>query len=170
MKIRNMARCGLFAALLALCAWLSVPAFGAVFTLQTFGVFLTLMVLGGRLGTAAVAVYILLGAVGLPAFSGFRGGIGVLLGATGGYIWGFLATGAVYWVTEKLWNKPVLSCLMGLFACYGAGAAWFAGVYAPGAGLWAALLQGVIPYVLPDGLKLLLAWVTAKRLKQQLHS
>ena len=170
MKIRNMVRCGLFAALLALCAWLSVPAGSTVFTLQTFGVFLTLLVLGGKLGTASIGVYILLGAVGLPVFSGFRGGLGVLLGATGGYIWGFLGTALVYGLTEKLWKKPILSCVLGLLVCYGVGTAWLAGVYAPGVGLWAVLLQGVVPYILPDGIKLLLAWLLSKRLIKHLRS
>ena len=70
-KIRNMVLCGLFAALITLCAWLSIPLGDVAITLQTFAVFLCLSVLGGKLGTLTVLVYLLLGAVGIPVFSGF---------------------------------------------------------------------------------------------------
>ena len=90
----------LFAALIAVCAFITIPMplpFIS-FTLQTFGVFAALGILGGRDGTTAVAVYILLGAIGVPVFSGFRGGFGVLIGPTGGYIAGFLGAALVYWL------------------------------------------------------------------------
>ena len=74
MKARNMALCALFAALLSVCAWLSVPVGDIAFTMQTFGIFLTLELLGGKQGTLAILVYLLLGAAGLPVFSGFRSG------------------------------------------------------------------------------------------------
>ena len=90
MKVRNMALCGLFTAVLAICAWISVPMGDTVITLQTFGIFLTLRLLGGKRGTVTVLVYLLLGAIGAPVFSGFRGGLGALLGTTGGYIFGFI--------------------------------------------------------------------------------
>ena len=91
MKVRNMALCGLFTAVLAVCAWLSVPMGDMVITLQTFGIFLTLGLLGGKRGSLAILVYLLLGAIGAPVFSGFRGGLGALLGTTGGYIFGMLS-------------------------------------------------------------------------------
>ena len=67
------------AALIAICSWISIPT-AVPFTLQTFAVFAVLSILGGRRGTISVAVYILMGAVGLPVFAGFKGGIGVLFG------------------------------------------------------------------------------------------
>ena len=85
MRTRELARAALFAALIAICSWISIPT-AVPFTLQTFAVFLALGVLGGKLGTLSVAVYLLLGAVGLPVFAGFQGGLGALLGATGGYL------------------------------------------------------------------------------------
>ena len=84
MKIRNMVLSGLFAALLALCGWISLPLGSLRFTLQTFGLLLALLTLGGKWGSVTVLVYLALGAMGLPVFSGFQGGIGVLLGPTGG--------------------------------------------------------------------------------------
>ena len=93
----DLAYVALFAVLIAVCAWISIPA-TIPFTLQTFGIFAALTILGGRRGTYATVVYLLLGAVGLPVFSGFQAGIGTLLGATGGFILGFAAQALVYWL------------------------------------------------------------------------
>jgi biotin transport system substrate-specific component len=84
-----MTAVALGAVLIIICSWLTVP-FAVPFTMQTFAVYCALLLLGGRRGLLAVLLYILLGAFGLPVFSGFRGGIGALLGPTGGYILGFL--------------------------------------------------------------------------------
>lgn len=169
MKVKNMVHCALFAALLSVCAWLAVPLGDAVVTMQTFGVFLTLGVLGGKRGTAAILVYLLLGAVGAPVFSGFRGGLGALLGATGGYIWGFLACALVYWlVTAFLPKGRLLGMVLGLLACYAFGTAWFYWGYVRGGssiGIGAVLLKCVVPYLLPDALKLALAMAVFRQLK-----
>ena len=76
------------AALMAVCSWISIPT-AIPFTLQTMAVFLAVGLLGGKRGTLAVTAYVLLGAVGAPVFANFSGGIGILLGQTGGYILGF---------------------------------------------------------------------------------
>lgn len=172
MKVRHMTQCALFAALLTVTGWISIPTGDIAFTLQTLGVFLTLLLLGGSRGTAAIALYLAMGAVGLPVFSGFRGGIGVLLGATGGYLAGFLATGLVYWlvtalVPEKPWGK-LLGCLLGLGLCYAGGTAWFCLVYLEGSAfsLGAVLAKCVLPYLLPDGIKLWLALVLSRRIEK----
>ena len=79
----DMIYIALFGVLIGICSWITIP--GAVpFTLQTFGVFLTVSVLGGKRGTSAVLLYIFMGLLGIPVFSGFQGGIGVILGPTGG--------------------------------------------------------------------------------------
>ena len=172
MKVRNMALCALFAALLAVCAWISIPAGDIAITMQTFGIFLTLGVLGGKRGTIAIATYLLLGVVGLPVFSGFQGGVGTLLGVTGGYIAGFLATGLVYWLMTALGrNKEIfrlLGMLIGLLFCYLLGTLWFRFGYLSYGGLsWGAiLLKCVVPYLLPDAVKLILAWLLSRRLRQ----
>ena len=172
MKVRNMALCALFAALLAVCAWISIPAGDIAVTMQTFGIFLTLGVLGGKRGTIAIATYLLLGVVGLPVFSGFQGGVGTLLGVTGGYIAGFLATGLVYWLMTALGrNKEIfrlLGMLIGLLFCYLLGTLWFRFGYLSYGGLsWGAiLLKCVVPYLLPDAAKLFLAWLLSRRLRQ----
>ena len=106
---------------MAICSWISIPA-PVPFTLQTFAVFLAPGLLGGKMGTIAVGTYLLLGAVGLPVFAGFSGGIGVLLGATGGYLLGFLLTTLVVWLAEIALgtSQPVFlaSALVGQGLCY----------------------------------------------------
>lgn len=161
--VRSMAHIAVAAALLAVCSWLTIP-FTVPFTMQTFAVFLTLLLLGGRDGTIAIGVYILLGAVGVPVFSGFTGGISRIIGATGGYIAGFLATGGVYWLAErpgKRWRIP--SLVAGLAVCYTLGTLWFC--YVTGTGFAAALMLCVVPFLLPDAVKLILAALLGARLR-----
>ena len=88
-KTYDLVYIAVFAVVMAVCSWISIPA-QVPFTLQTFGVFMAVGVLGGKRGTLAVLVYVLLGAVGVPVFAGFSGGIGALLGNAGGYIIGFI--------------------------------------------------------------------------------
>ena len=117
-KALDLAYIALMAALIALCAWISVPLGPVPFTMQTFGIFAALGLLGGRRGTLAFLIYLLLGIVGLPVFSGFSAGAGVLFGATGGYLLGYLAAALLFWgLTAKLGQTlPVMA------SAYGAGA------------------------------------------------
>lgn len=164
----------LFAVLMAVCAWISIPMPKPFvpFTLQTFAVFLALLVMGGRKGTYAVAVYLLLGVIGMPVFSGFRGGLDVLLGTTGGYIIGFLASAWVYWIMEHYLGQSfavrILSCILGLCVCYAFGTAWFLLVYARTTGpigLMTALGWCVVPFIIPDLCKIALSLLLAERLQ-----
>ena len=159
---RKLTRCALFAAMMALCAWIGVPLGHTVFTMQTFGVLLALGLLGGKRGTVSILCYLLLGAAGLPVFSGFRGGIGAILGPTGGYLWGFLAAGLTFWLFEK-WSRP-LAMIAGIIACYACGTVWYM-TYTGGA-LEAVLAQTVLPYLIPDAVKLILALRLTRRLKR----
>ena len=171
-SVYDLVMIALFAALIAVCAWVTIP--GSVpFTLQTMGVFLAVGLLGGKRGTAAVLVYILLGAVGMPVFSGFRGGMGVLLDTTGGYIIGFVAAALVYWLlTVRLGDSlPVkaIACVLGLAVCYAFGTAWFLVLYARTTGpigVTTALGWCVIPYIIPDLLKLALALLLSGRVRK----
>jgi biotin transport system substrate-specific component len=172
MKTRDMALIAIFAAIITVCAWISVPA-AVPFTLQTFAVFLAVGLLGGKRGTFAVAIYILMGAVGVPVFSGFNGGLGALLGVTGGYILGFLAAAAVMWGFISVLGSgvPVLafSMVAGMLACYALGTAWFMVVYArtqSAVTLLAVLSKCVFPFILPDLIKIGLALLLTVRLKR----
>ncbi len=165
--IRNMIYVSLMAVVIALCSWLSVPTV-IPFTMQTFAVFCALLLLGGRRGFFAVGLYILLAAFGLPVLSGFRGGIGALLGPTGGYILGFLLSAALYWLFEGR-ARPLLLLIAGLLICYLFGTLWFVYVYSSNGkeiGFGAAMMLCVVPYLIPDAIKLLLAFVLARRVKK----
>ena len=120
----KMAYISLGAVLIALCSWISVPA-TVPFTLQTFAVLLVCDLLGGRWGLVSVLLYLLLGAVGFPVFSGFSGGLGHLLGMTGGYILGFVLSALVMALMQRLLPRrrvfTLLSMALGLLACYAAG-------------------------------------------------
>ena len=156
---------------MAVCSWISIPA-TVPFTLQTFGVFLSVGLLGGKRGSLAVLVYLLLGAVGLPVFSGFTGGIGHLLGPTGGYIIGFIFSALLMWLAERLFGKSVavlaVSMIAGLIVCYAFGTSWFMSVYTKNTGeigLMTALGWCVIPYIIPDVAKIVLAVLLTRRLR-----
>lgn len=173
MKTKDITLCALCAGLLAVCAWISIPVLEIAFTLQTFAVFLTLGLLGGRRGTIAIAVYLVLGFVGLPVFTGFRGGPGVLLGVTGGYIVGFLFSGLFYWVfTKMLGERPwvqLTGMVLGMLLCYAFGSVWYYALYLQGGDavtLGVILAKCVVPYILPDAVKIGLAFFLTQRLKR----
>lgn len=159
MPAHNLTKTALFSALTVICAWLSVPLGDMAFTMQTFGIFLALLCLGGKWGTVSILIYLLLGAAGIPVFSGFRGGIGALAGVTGGYLWGFLLSGLTYWALER-WGK-CLAAAAALAVCYLCGSLWF--LFWSGGGLGWILLRCVVPYILPDTLKLVLAFRLSRR-------
>lgn len=162
---KNMTLAALFAALIAICAWISVPVSDIGFTMQTFGVFLTLGLLGGRWGSVSILIYLLLGAAGMPVFSGFRGGIGMLLGITGGYLWGFLFSGLAYWALERVGKLPAMAA--GMAVCYLCGSIWFH--FYAGGGMGMILLRCVVPYLIPDGVKIFLAFSLSRRLHRYLR-
>lgn len=172
----DMAYIALMAVLIAVCAWISVPVSEVPFTMQTFGVFCALGLLGGRRGSAAVLVYLLMGVVGLPVFSGFTGGLGRVLGPTGGYMIGFLCAGLVYWLITsvfgtRLWSMA-LSMAAGCVVYYAFGTAWYVLVYAHGSGsigVGAALMRCVVPYLIPDAAKLALALVLTRLLHRHIN-
>lgn len=171
LSTRDMALVALMTALMAICSWISIPT-TVPFTLQTLGVFLACALLGGKRGSLAVFVYILLGALGLPVFAGFAGGAGTLLGSTGGYILGFLLQALVMWGMEILWGRNCwwklgISMLLGLIVCYAAGTLWFMVVYARTTGpVGAVTVLGwcVIPFIVPDLIKLALALLLQRRI------
>ena len=127
-RILSMVYCSFFTIIIALCSYITIPIVIPI-TLQTMGVFITLELLGGKKGTFSVLLYILLGAVGVPVFSGFRGGIGVLLSNTGGYIIGFIPLAFIYWLIVTLLGKKtparIIAMVLGLLSCYVCGTAWF---------------------------------------------
>lgn len=175
-KVRDLTLIALFAAIIAVCAWITIPLPGVPFTLQVFGIFAALCMLGGKRGTICIALYILLGAVGLPVFSGFQGGFGVLLGTTGGYIAGFLLSGLTFWVLSALFKREepwflAGLCVLSLLVCYAFGTAWFMIVYLQKTGpislgvvLWKCVIR-FIPFDLAKiGLAVTISHIIKKRI------
>ena len=156
----------IFAALTAVCAWIALPIPPVSFTMQTFGVLMALGILGGKWGSVSILLYLAMGIIGLPVFSGFRGGAAALLDPTGGFLWGFLLAGLVYWLLERLGKLPAMTAA--LLVTYACGCLWFT--------LWAgvpwytALLTCVVLYLLPDAAKLWMAYILSKRIGKSLKA
>ena len=174
-QTKDLVYVALCAVLMAVCSWINIPS-AIPFTLQTFAIFCTLGLIGGKRGTASILVYLLLGALGLPVFAGFSGGVGILFGITGGYLLGFILMGLVYWLGERLGKgKRIVeigSMVLGLVLCYAFGTAWFMFVYARQSGavtLATALAWCVIPFIVPDLVKMALAVLLSQKLSKVLH-
>ncbi len=166
-KTIDLVYIGLFAALIAVCAWIAIPLTVSV-TLQTFAVCLTAGLLGWKRATLTTIVYILLGIIGLPVFTGFNSGLAAVTGPTGGYIVGFIFTAlivgfAVEKVGRKIWQNVVFM-VIGILVCYLFGTVWF--VIAYKVSFVSALSTCVIPFLLPDAVKIVLAAVLVNRLKR----
>ena len=169
-KSKRMVRIGLCVALLAISAWLTVPA-PVPFTMQTMAVLTVSALLGSGQGCACVGLYLLLGAIGVPVFSGFRGGFSALLGPTGGYLIGFLLSALVAGWAGKRFQKGWLLAVWfaaAIAICYGFGTLWYALLYSNG-GIGTILLTCVVPFLLPDALKIALSLLLVRRLRTVVH-
>lgn len=169
-KSRDIALMGMLLGIMVISSWISIPM-TVPFTLQTFAIFLTILLMGTWKGFFVVLSYIALGLFGLPVFSGFKSGFAAIAGPTGGYILGFLLTAIVTGkLLEFLPDKKIykyLSMFIGLVVCYAFGTFWFVNMYTKASMnfLWAFSLC-VIPFIIPDVLKILLADYIANFLKK----
>ena len=154
--------------LLAVGAWLTIPA-SPPFTMQSFMLYLCAWLFGRKKATVAVVVYLVLGAVGVPVFSGFQGGVGVLFGPTGGYLVGFLAM-ALIGGDRGAWWRRMLLAVVGTLCCYAIGALWFASqtVELSAISYGAVALTCTVPYLLPDAAKMALAAIICRRVEPSL--
>ena len=162
-KTYDMVYIAVFAVVMAICSWISIPA-TVPFTLQTFGVFLAVGVLGGKRGTLSILV-----------FAGFSGGIGSLFGNAGGYIIGFLVGALVMWGMEKVMGRKTwalaVQMVVGLIVCYAFGTVWFMIMYTRSAGpvgLVTVLGWCVFPFIIPDLIKIAVALGLTKSLRKVL--
>lgn len=183
-KTTYLTLCGLFAALMAICSLITVPlGFTPVpVNLGTLGVFLTGGILGKKYGTVSMSVYVLLGAIGVPVFAGFRGGLGVLAGPTGGYIIGYIvAVFIIGLLIERMERRNrgsevrpnastffdyasiAFAMVVGLLVCYTLGTCWF--MISTGTGVWASLIACVFPFLPGDGLKVMAAVILVRRIR-----
>ena len=177
---KEIAYLALGVALLTVCAWISVPVGNIPVTLQTFAVALAGAIFGILRGAAVVGVYLLMGLIGIPVFSGFNSGVTALMGVTGGYLIGFLfsvvITGifSAFGIKNKIAKTALVyaGAILGTAVCYFFGTLWFITVFNRGGaepvGVAAALMLCVVPYLLPDAVKLFFAAVLGVRLKPYL--
>lgn len=174
MKTKQLVRIALMAAVLCVLAPWKIPVGPIPITLASFGVYLAAGVLGPLEGTIAVVIYVLLGAVGVPVFSGFTGGAGCLLGLTGGYILGYIPCAAVSGLlmgrNAPLWRRA-LALVAGTAVLYALGTAMYC--IQSGKALAAALAACVLPFLPLDAVKIAVCAVALPllwRLRQKVEA
>ena len=171
-RIKIYVLISLFTALTAVCSFVTIPS-AIPFTLQTFGVFTTLLMLGGKYGTISVCLYIIAGIVGVPVFSGFSGGLGHLFGATGGYITGFLFIGLVPTLFSLLSVRKSftpLALVSGTVLCYIFGTVRYVLFYSDSlnASEFISVMSiCVLPFIIPDTIKLITALFLCRKIQSR---
>ncbi len=164
-KQRFVAYTAVAAAVISVLSLVNIPVFGVPLTFQCFAVALCSYICGAKLGVAATAVYILLGAVGLPLFSGFKGGVHVLFDYTGGYIWGFFAVALLCGLTAN--KGKWLSLAMGtaaLLICYCLGILQFS--FISGTALNSALSTSLVLFFVKDAVLLAVSKSVAMQIRK----
>lgn len=171
--VKEITYIGLFTALMIICSWISIP-FVVPFTLQTFGVLLMVFVLGINKALISMIIYFLLGICGVPVFAGFKSGVSTLIGPTGGYLIGFIFMLVITGVIAKTKSSKAVKYIastIGLLFCYAFGTIWFYVVYLKSGEtktIFAILLTCVVPYLLPDAVKIWLAIFLEGKLKKHI--
>ena len=166
MKTRDIVLIGVFAAMICVFAPFSVPVGPIPISLASFAVYIA-SALGAKKGCAAVGIYILIGALGLPVFSGFSGGISKIAGLTGGYIIGYMFCAIISGIiVERFGRKKVVypvAFIVGTIILYAFGTAWF--MIQSGNGLYESLLACVIPFLIGDAVKIAAASAIVYRMR-----
>lgn len=157
----------LLAALTAVGAYIAIPIGPVPIVLQNLFVYLTGLLLGSRWGLMGIAAYLLAGAVGLPVFAGGKGGIGHLIGPTGGYLLGFLpAVALIGMITEKNEGKllfALAALIAGTVVIYACGVTWLSII--TGMTIVKSLVVGMVPFLIGDAIKIAAALFIAKSLR-----
>lgn len=166
---KTIVEIAMFTAVMAILSQISIPLpSGVPITLQTFAVALTGAVLGWKYAVASNVVYILLGAVGVPVFAGFSGGVQVLVNFTGGFIWGFLFMAALCGAGTVMKNKyfGVATGLIGLVICHLAGILQF--MLVTKTGFAESFLLASAPYLVKDVISVILAFIIGWKVRGHL--
>lgn len=171
MNIKKTVIIGILAAIICILAPLSVPAGAIPISLSTFAVYIVSCTVPKKYSVPAVAVYILLGAVGLPVFSSFTGGIQSLAGYTGGYIIGYIpCTFLIGLFTDKYPDRKIvypLSLIAGTVMCYLFGTLWY--MHKAEIGFVNAAAVCILPFIVGDIIKIAVASATGITLKTRLR-
>lgn len=170
LNIKQIASIGVMAAAICLLAPLSIPIGPVPISLTNLVIYFSLYILGMKKGTLSYLVYLLIGMVGLPVFSGFTSGPGKLFGPTGGYLIGFIPMAILAGILIDRYTDKKLICLLGMIAgtaiCYAFGTIWLA--YQAQMDFAAAIWAGVIPFIPADLLKMILAMLIGPQVREQL--
>ena len=171
----SVASVAMMTALIAVCSWITIPLGDIPITFQTFAVYMTVCMLGMKKGLISTTVYLLLAAVGAPVLSGFRGGIGALLGATGGYVVGFVFLALISGLLIDKFGKKTyimfIALILGTVILYAFGTVWYKVVYLKNTGDISALVvlgKCVFPYIVPDLVKMALAVFLSKAVQSRI--
>ena len=170
-SVQKMAIIALMTAVLCILAPISIPVFisPVPISLGVLAVYLTAYVLSPLDATISVIIFILLGTFGLPVFSGYSGGLSKLVGPTGGYIIGFLFTvyiSSLFIHMKKGIIFDVIGMISGLALCYILGTIWFS--YQQGKGFIASLLLCVVPFLIGDAIKIIVAVILGTQINKRL--
>jgi biotin transport system substrate-specific component len=159
--------CALFAALTAVLSQVAIPIGPVPINLATFSVFCAGALLGPRLGALSQLIYVLLGAVGVPVFTMFSGGVGRLVGPTGGFIVGYVAAAWIVGMLAGRWGDKfpmlILAMVAGAASYFLLGTLWY--MISTKSGLIQALMACVIPFLPGDALKMILAAILTLRMR-----
>ena len=170
--IMTITAAAMSAALITVCSWISIPALGPFvpFTLQTFAVFVIAGLFDLKTGFISIMVYLFMGAVGVPVFSGFKSGFAAITGPTGGYLVGFLFMIVTICLFKKIKSTSIVYLIIGmsigLVLCYIFGTIWFYCVFAHNGdskSFISILSICVIPFIIPDILKMTAAVILVSR-------
>jgi biotin transport system substrate-specific component len=159
-----MCRTALMAALICIFGPLTVPVGPVPLSMATLAVYLAGALLGAKQGAAAVGLYLLMGASGLPVFSGFTAGVQRLAGPTGGYLLGYVLCAAVVGILCGKWGLPA-AMIAGTMVCYAVGTAWF--MVQTGVNPAGALTTCVIPFLPGDAMKIIAARTIIKDMQKR---
>ena len=169
-SVLKLVLCALFTALLAVCSQIQIPLPYVPINLALFAVHLAGALLGPLYGGLSVLIYLLLAAVGVPVLAGFRGGLGALMGSTGGYVVGYIFTAVIAGFASKYWGdrfwKLCVSMVVGFALCYVFGTIWY--MILSGNSLAVSLSYCVWPFIPGDIVKVLLAAFLTLRLRKPL--
>lgn len=175
-KTRNIVYIGIFAAVIAVCSWIQIPLVVPI-TLQILGICVAAGLLGFKKGVLSVVVYELIGFIGVPVFANFGAGPGVLLGVTGGYIVGFIFSAAIVGGAVSHFGRKIpvyiISMVLGVAVCYIFGTAWFmvwSSTNGSAATLSGALMSCVVPFIVPDLVKIALATLICAKLSKYIRA
>jgi len=158
----------LLSALICICSLIQIPTSVLPVTMQLFAIYFCLFCFGGAVGFFSTLCYVCLGLIGLPVFSGLKGGIWCIFDTGGGFIIGFVLLTLVYWAfTFKHNHKAVkiAASIFSLVVLYLCGVLWYGFVYLDG-NVLESFLSVALPFILPDIIKIFLAYILSSRLKK----